>query len=197
VVDRILIDLLRRDMPRRRLPAAVARSTPLDQAIYQAVAWEGCPQDADRLAATLRGRLAEDPTAAEIAEAVARLAGIAKLERAPPPAEAVSLEALLGEGGVLPVTDSSPTPEDYLLLFEEEQRRTALVAAVNAAAAKLPPDERLYLQILFSANEPLPARDIAKLMGCPVEEVYRLKQRSQKWLKEIAVPSEKNSAMSV
>ena len=44
-------------------------------------------------------------------------------------------------------------------------------AAVTAAAEKLPTDERLYLQILFSANEPLPARGVAKLMGCPVEEV--------------------------
>ena len=197
VVDRILIDLVRRDMPRRRLPAAVARSAPLDQAIYEAVVWEGCPQDADRLAAALRGRLAPDPTAAEIAEAVARLAGIVRLERAPPPVEAVSLDVLLGEGGALSITESAPTPEDYLLLFEEEQRRAGLVAAVNVAAEKLPPGERLYLQILFSANEPLPARDIAKLMGCPVEEVYRLKQRTQKWLKEITVPSEKNSDMSV
>src|SRR5512138_92767 len=57
VVDRILIDLVRRDMPRRRLPAAVARLAPLDQAIYEAVVWEGCPRDANRLAAALRGRL--------------------------------------------------------------------------------------------------------------------------------------------
>jgi RNA polymerase primary sigma factor len=197
VVDRILIDLVRRDMPRRRLPAAVARSAPLDQAIYEAVVWEGCPQDADRLAAALRGRLAQDSTAAEIAEAVGRLADIVKLERAPPPTEAVSLDVLLGEGGVFSVTGSSPTPEDYLLLFEEEQRRTALVAAVNPAAEKIPADERLYHQKLFSANEPLTARGIAKLMGCPVEEVYRLKQRTQKWLKDITVPSDKNSDMSV
>lgn len=198
VVDRILIDVVRRELPRRRLPAAIARSAPLDQAIYAAVVWEGCPQDdADRLAATLRGRLAQDPTVAEIAESVVRLAGIARLERAPPPAEPVSLDVLLGEGGALSITESSPTPEDYLLLFEEEQRRAVLVAAVNAAAEKLPADERLYLQILFSANEPLPARGIAKLMGCPVEEVYRLKQRAQKWLKEITVQSEKNSDMSV
>jgi RNA polymerase primary sigma factor len=55
----------------------------------------------------------------------------------------------------------------------------------------------LYLQIVFSANEPLPARGIARLMGCPVEEVYRLKQRTQKWLKEITVQLENNSDMSV
>ena len=197
VVDRILIDLVRREMPRRRLPAAVARSAPLDQAIYAAVVWEGCPQDADRLAAALRGKLEQDPTLAEIAESVARLAGIARLERPSPANEAISLDALLDEGGALSIPESSPTPEDYLLLFEEEQRRTALFATVNAAAEKLPTDERLYLQILFSANEPLPARGIAKLMGCPVEEVYRLKQRTQKWLREITVQSGKNADVSV
>ena len=197
VVDRILIDLVRREAPRRRLPVAISRSTPLDQAIYAAVVWEGCPLDADRLAAALRGKLEQDPTAADIAESVARLSGIARLERASPATEAVSLDALLGEGGGLSIADSSPTPEDRLLLFEEEQRRAALVAAVNAAAEKLPTDERLYLQIVFSANEPLPARGIARLMGCPVEEIYRLKQRTQKWLKEIAVQLENNSDMSV
>jgi RNA polymerase primary sigma factor len=197
VVDRILIDLVRREMPRRRLPAAISRAAPLDQAIYAAVVWEGCPQDADRLAAALRGKLEQDPTLAEIAESVARLAGSVRLERASPATEAISLDALLDEGGALSIPGSSPTPEDYLLLFEEEQRRTALFATVNAAAEKLPTDERLYLQILFSANEPLPARGIAKLMGCPVEEVYRLKQRTQKWLKEITVQSGKNSDVSV
>jgi RNA polymerase primary sigma factor len=197
VVDRILIDLVRRETPRRRLPAAISRSAPLDQAIYSAVVWEGCPLDADRLAAALRGKLAQDPTAAEIAESVAQLAGIATLERASPANEAVSLDAMLGEGGGLSIADSSPTPEDRLLLFEEEQRRSALVAAVNTAAEKLPTDERLYLQIVFSANEPLPARGIARLMGCPVEEVYRLKQRTQRWLKEIAEHLEKNADVSV
>ena len=197
VVDRILIDLVRREMPRRRMPAAISRAAPLDQAVYAAVVWEGCPHDADRLAAALRGRLAQDPAVADIAESLARLAGIARLERASPATEAISLDALLGEGGGLSIADSSPTPEDSLVLFEEEQRRAALVAAVNAAAEKLPTDERLYLQIVFSANEPLPARGIARLMGCPVEEVYRLKQRTQKWLKEITVQLENNSDMSV
>jgi RNA polymerase primary sigma factor len=197
VVDRILIDLVRRETPRRRMPAAISRSAPLDQAIYAAVVWEGCPQDADRLAPALRGRLAQDPTAADIAESVARLASIARLERASPATEAFSLDALLGEGGGLSIADSSPTPEDRLLLFEEEKHRAALVAAINTAAEKLPADERLYLQIVFSATESLPARDIARLMGCAVEEVYRLKQRTQKWLKETTVQLEKNGDMSV
>jgi RNA polymerase primary sigma factor len=48
-----------------------------------------------------------------------------------------------------------------------------------------------------AASPPLPARNIAKLMGYPVEEVYRLKQRTQRWLKEVAVRLENNSDMSV
>ncbi|HKA80920.1 MAG TPA: sigma-70 family RNA polymerase sigma factor [Xanthobacteraceae bacterium] len=199
VVDRILIDLIRRDAPRRRLPAAVARSAPLDQAIYAAVVWEGCPRDIERLATALRGRLERDPEAGEIAEALTRVAGIARLERTPPsqPADAISLDRLVEDGGGLSLADSAPTPEDSLLLAEEERSRAALVAAVKAAAADLPTDERLYLQIVFAANDPLPARDIAKLMGYPVEEVYRLKQRTRRWLKEVAVQFEKNSDMSV
>src|SRR5262245_3164715 len=51
---------------------------------------------------------------------------------------------------------------------------------VKAAADNLPADERLYLQIVFSASEPLPARDIARLMGSPVEQVYRLKHRTRR-----------------
>jgi RNA polymerase primary sigma factor len=199
VVDRILIDLIRRDAPRRRLPAAIARSTSLDQAVYAAVVWEGCPLDVERLATALRSRLERHPEAGEIAESISRVAGLARLERAPPlqSADAISLDGLVEDGGGLALADSAPTPEDSLLLAEEERSRAALLAAVKAAAANLPTDERLYLQIVFAANEPLPARNIAKLMGYPVEEVYRLKQRTQKWLKEMAVQFEKNSDMSV
>src|SRR5215510_11579948 len=62
---------------------------------------------------------------------------------------------------------------------------------VKAAADNLPLDERLHLRMVFSASEPLPARDIARLMGSPVEQVYPLKQRTRRWLKEM-VQLEKN-----
>ena len=57
IAERILIDLVRRDAPRRRLPAAVARLPQLDQDIYTAVVWNMHSADADRLAMTLRGRV--------------------------------------------------------------------------------------------------------------------------------------------
>jgi RNA polymerase primary sigma factor len=193
VVDRILVDLVRRAAPRRRLPAAVARSTPLDRALYAAVVWDGCPQDIGRLVAALRGRLERDPGAAEVAESLARVVRIVRLGPARAQAtDAVSLDMLVNDGWGLSLADPAPTPEDCILLAEEERNGAALVAAVKAAVADLPADGQLYLQTIFSASEPLPARKIARLIGCPVEEVYRLRKRTQRWLKDMAVQLQKN-----
>ena len=198
VVDRILIDLIRQEAPRRRLPAAIARSTALDQAIYAAVVWDGCPIDPQRITTVLRGRLARDPEVAEVAEALTRVAGLTRLERTPSmhAADSMSIDGFNGDGGPS-LADSAPTPEDCLLLAEEERSRVALLNAVKAAADRLPDGERLYLQIVFAASEPMPARTIARVMGCPVEEVYRLRQRTQRWMKEMAVQFEEKSDMSV
>ncbi len=190
-VDRLLIDLIRRDSPRRRLPAAVARLSALDQAVYTATAWEGCPADVERLVVRLRGRVEPDPDAAEIGQALERLADAVRSELSTQRAESVSLEMIVEEGGGLAIADPAPTPEDQLLRAEEERHRAALVAAVKAAAAGLPAPERLYLQTVFAAGNPLSARDIAKVMGCPVEEAYRLKQRTQRWMKKVAADLEK------
>jgi RNA polymerase primary sigma factor len=185
-VDRLLIDLLRRDSPRRRLPAAVARLSALEQAVYTATAWDGCPPDVERLVARLRGRFEHDPDAAEIGQALSRLTAVVRRELPAQRAESVSLETMVEDGSGLAIVDPAPSPEDQLLLVEEERHRAALVAAVKAAAADLPAAERLYLQTVFAACDPLSARDIAKLMGCPVEETYRLKQRTQRWMKKVA-----------
>jgi RNA polymerase primary sigma factor len=199
IVDRILIDIIRRDAPRRRLPAAIARLSPLDQAVYATIVWDDCSPDVARLVPGLRGRLKRDPDAQEVAESLARVVSLGRLERAPARRQhdLVSLDALVEDGGDLPLADPAPTPEDHLLLAEEEHRREALIAAVKAAATGLSAEQRLYLQIVFSAGEPLSARDIARAMGNPVEEVYRLKQRTQRWLKELAAQLNKDSDQSV
>jgi RNA polymerase primary sigma factor len=196
VVERILIDLVRRDAPRRRLPAAVARLPQLEQDIYAAVVWNLHPVDADRLATTMRGRFERDPDAAEIRQAMARLTDLVQLApaAASPHGEGVSLDSSGEDGEGLSVPDSSATPEERLLQDEEEQTRTELLAAIKAAAAELPADERLYLQIVFAATDPLPAREIARAMQVPVEEVYRLKQRAQRWLTQIAGRLGKNES---
>jgi RNA polymerase primary sigma factor len=193
VADRILIDLVRRDAPRRRLPAAIARLPQLDQDIYAAVVWGMHPIDADRLAMTMRGRFERDPDATEVRQALDRLVKEGPL--APAAASGRSATASLDSFGddetALAVPDQSATPEEALLEAEEERTRADLLKAVQAAAAELPSADRLYLQIVFSASDPLPAREIARSMQLPVEEIYRLKQRMQRWLAEISSGQEK------
>jgi RNA polymerase primary sigma factor len=185
IAERILIDLVRRDAPRRRLPAAVARLPQLDQDVYAAVVWNMHPVDADRLAMTFRGRFERDPDAAEIKTAMARLAELVPLAPAGRN-EMVSLDSSGDDGEGFSVPDSGGTPEEQLLESEEQQTRASLLVAVKAAAAELPAEDRLYLQIVFAATDPMPAREIARTMQVPVEEVYRLKQRSQRWLADVA-----------
>jgi RNA polymerase primary sigma factor len=196
-VDHALIDLVRRVTPRRRIPAAVARLASLDQEVYAAIAWEGHPVDADRLVLVLAGRLDRDPDATDITAALARIATVARLEPAGRAARIVSLDAVAHGGGRWALADTTPTPEDWLLLAEEERSRANLVEAVKTAAAALPVEERLYLETVFAATDPLPARQIAKIMGCAVEDVYRLRQRVQRWIKEIATRLEKPPDRSV
>jgi RNA polymerase primary sigma factor len=190
VAERILIDLVRKDAPRRRLPAAVSRLPALDQDIYAAMVWNAHPADASRLAMTMRGRFERDPDVTEIRQAMERLAKAGPLA---PSArtEMVSLDSSGDDDEGIAVPDPGATPEDQILEAEEERTRSALLAEIKAAAAELPADERLYLQIAFSATDPLPARQIARSMQLPVEDVYRLKQRTQRWLAEIAARLEK------
>ena len=47
------------------------------------------------------------------------------------------------------IADPGANPEEQVLQAEEEGTRAALLAAVKAAAAELPADDRLYLQIVF------------------------------------------------
>jgi RNA polymerase primary sigma factor len=194
VAERILIDLLRRDAPRRRLPAAVARLSQLDQDIYAAIIWNAHPVDADRLAMTMRGRFEKDPDAAQIRQAMERLAQLGPLVPAGASVRSrmVSLDGSGDGDDALAVPDHGATPEEQLLEAEEERTRNELLEAVKAAAGELPADERLYLQIVCSASDPLPAREIARTMQLPVEEIYRLKQRTQRWLANLASRLEKN-----
>jgi RNA polymerase primary sigma factor len=189
IVERILIDHVRRDVPRRRLPAAVARSSRLDQQIYIAVVWERCPADAKRVAEALRGRFDPAPQLAEIGTALQRLAAAAALEPNDARRETMPLDRLMASG--VELADGSPTPEEHLLLRDEEHSRAELLAAISAAAANLPSEDRCYLQTMFSATDPLPPREIARIMGCKVEDVYRLRQRARRWIAQLAERLEK------
>ncbi|HTJ02964.1 MAG TPA: hypothetical protein VL492_09225 [Methylovirgula sp.] len=182
VVKNLLADELRRDIPRRRLPAAIERMPAIEQEIYKAVAWDSCPLEIPRLADLLRGRLTEAPTEADLRTALARVTEVVPTLHAAPPAKPkiVSLDgapaAVEGEFAL----SYALTPEEQLLLTEEENTREVLIARIKAGAQSLSHEERLYLQFAFGA-EPMPRRKIAELMHCPVEDVDRLKKKIQRW----------------
>jgi len=194
VVERLLIDLVRRDVPRRRLPAAVTRLSRLDQQIYIAVVWDRCPADAKRVSEALCGRFDPTPPLTEIVTSLQRLAAAIALEPDATPEhrkETIPLDRLMQRDASMLLADGAPTPEEHLLLQEEERSRAELILAIRVAAADLPVEDRYYLQTVFSATDPLPPREIAGIMGCGVEDVYRLRQRARRWIAQIAERLEK------
>lgn len=72
---------------------------------------------------------------------------------------------------------SDPSPEESAMNAEEEALLSRLAAVLADLIDTLPPAEALYLRIALDGAVPLPARDIARLMGRPVTEVYKIKQR--------------------
>lgn len=75
----------------------------------------------------------------------------------------------------LPCHGSSP--EQSALDAEEDALLTRVAAILTDLIDTLPATEALYLRIALDSAEPLPAREIARLMGRPVAEVYKIKQK--------------------
>lgn len=183
MVDRLLIDFVRSIGSRRRLPAAIKRLPLLEQEIFRQIHWQGAAPDAAALTALLAMRLDPAPAAAAVTAALARV------EASLPPGfaategvhQAVALSEVAESAAEELVEES---PEELALAQEAERLVTVAAAALRDVGATLPEAEQLYLRIALSAAEPLPAREVARLMGRPVEEVYKLKQRVLRRLRE-------------
>jgi DNA-directed RNA polymerase specialized sigma24 family protein len=76
------------------------------------------------------------------------------------------------------------SPEEIALEQEREGLLGFAAKALREVAKTLPEIERLYLQIALGGPEPLPAREVARLMQRPVEEIHRLRPRVLKQLKD-------------
>ena len=74
-----------------------------------------------------------------------------------------------------------PTPEDKLLERQAAGLLKQALAALQQALPRLDATERLYLQFALSGQ---PAREIARLIGLPVETVHKLAQKVKKQLRE-------------
>ena len=83
-------------------------------------------------------------------------------------------------------SDHELSPEESLIHADEDHRLTAAIGALTEAMTTLPAAERLYLTIALSGSVTPPAREIARLMQKPVEDIYKLKQRVLLRLREIA-----------
>jgi RNA polymerase primary sigma factor len=188
MVDRLLIDFIRSFSARRRAPAAIKRLAALDQEVFKLVHWEGMAPEIDGLVLALARRLRPVPDAAEIAAALARVqrslpAGYRATAEAPVRITSLAEAPELGEDGVTG-GPAVPSPEDTAIDREGERLLELAAAVVRDVAATLPEADRLYLRIALSSAEPLPAREVARLMQRPVEDIYKLKQRVLKRLKD-------------
>ncbi len=197
IVERLLLDMLRREAPRRRLPAEVERASPLHQAVFQAVAWAGIRADAASLRQALGGRFEGEVAAAQLESCLHDLAqSIAAARTAAWSARPVSLdEARQGDVALPP--DETANAEQRLMAEEADRAQAAFIDRVRQEARALSADDRRYLQVVLEAPEVLAPREIARLLGRPVEEVYRLRQRMHRWLRELAAQEQNFSGVSV
>ena len=201
IVNNLCIDLLRKDVPRRRLPAAIQRLPAAEQEVFRQLYWENCPEH--QLAAALQVRKIELGGEA-IATAIATVrAALPRNFSAGDEDKRPRLVALPGStddrGGEGELPDERPTPEDAVIAGQDEETLEQAASALKAAIARLPQEIRLYLQYVMSGDHDLPPRDIAKLMARPVTEIYRLRQQAERLLRQALSENSavKNLRMSV
>ena len=188
MVDRLIIDFIRSFSARRRAPAAIARLPALEQEIFKLVYWEGVAPQAEVLGPPLARRLAARPAADEIAAALDRVRRHTPPDYGPSPGALARMVSLSETPEIIdkPSADGPmvQSPEDIVLERERESLFGSAAKALREVAETLPVTERLYLQIALGGPEPLPAREVARLMQRPVEEIHRLRPRVLKLLKD-------------
>ena len=172
--DRLLIDYLRTTSCRRRLPSPIAKASRLEREVFKLVRWEGLPEHAHLIFERLSG-IAENE--AEVAAALERV----KFCQGNQGHRVVRLASEQEER----IAADLPSPEEELANFEGETRLRAALSVLNRALEGLDEPERLYVTIVLASGETPPSREIAEAMHRPVEDIYRLKQRVMKRLRDL------------
>jgi DNA-directed RNA polymerase specialized sigma24 family protein len=190
IVDRLLIDNLRRRIGRRRLPAAIEALSEFDQAVFAAIHWDGVAAEASSLLAALASRYPA-ATRPEIDAARERVLRLVAAGYAGARAAEVSLDAETPEANRL--RDSLADPGHGMGASDphgilEEKQEAAVVGAAGAALvramAELEDEDRAYLHAVLNGIEK--PRDIARFLGgVPIERVYLVKARVQRRLQAI------------
>lgn len=168
--DNIILDQIRSHiLRRRRLPAQVESLGEVERELFKIIAWDGCPERLDVLQQKLESRFSRRVSRSGIETALSRIRKhIGKATAAVNPDDLVS-----------PIQ----SPEEIAIGANNEDQLSAALGALVQAAGKLADDERTYLDFALSENPP-PARELARLMSRPVEEIYALKKRVLRKLRE-------------
>jgi RNA polymerase primary sigma factor len=157
----------------------------LDQSVYRLLYWERLEPDPALLLRHLAHAGEEPPTAASVALAIARVRqALPAGYHAEPRGEGQMVELAVAEdvaraGGAEDFR--VPTPEDELVERESAALLEHALHALQQALPDLAVAERLYLQLALSGE---PAREIARLLCLPVEDVHKLAQRLKRRLRE-------------
>ena len=171
--DRLTIDSLRKDLPRRRLPAAILRLPSIDQEIFKLACWEGINDPS-----VIKTKLAKAGHVTDTSSVSKGLDMLSPHIADGAPRKSLSIESLEEH------PSNDPDPEASLIARQEEAKLQSAILALREVVKSLGPAEQLYVRIAMGGSEPLAPREVARLMGRPVDEIYRIKRKVLSLLKE-------------
>jgi RNA polymerase primary sigma factor len=185
VIENLIIDYVRTIVPRRRLPAAIQRLSDLDQTVFRLLYWERLDPNPSMLLNFL-SRIGEvSPTSAAIADAVNRVRQALPsgyFHDAHGQGQTVDISAADDVALAVGAEEFAvPTPEDKLVEGQQTDILEQAIALLQQAMPKLEVPERLYLQLALAGQ---PAREIAHVLGQPVEYVHKLAQKVKRRLRD-------------
>jgi len=182
VVENLVIDHVRTILPRRRLPAAIARLSALDRAVFRLIAWERLPPDPPQLVARL-ARDGQTHRIAEVASALQRVRSAAYGHLTERQSESWLFELSAAEGTRLAAgaegLAASP-PEGQVVGDEASALLDQALMVLEAVLPRLDADAQIYVQLALAGH---PARDIARTLGVPAETAHRQAQQVKRQLR--------------
>jgi hypothetical protein len=198
IVNRLLIDILRGEIGRIRLPERVAKLPKLEQAIFQAIFWERVAPDATALMAVIGSRV-PGATPNSVAAAYRNLRDHIPVRLAIPRPANVSVDADDGAGAAARmIVDPHRTPAQAV----EDKERNRLMNSVTAAALRfletLPEDQRAYFEEEMRGtkrqNMPWPTKKVDQLRRSVRAAFERFKSTNEAAVKWRAYDQEDSGA---
>jgi RNA polymerase primary sigma factor len=185
IIENLVIDFVRTIVPRRRLPAAIGRLSGLDQEVFRLMYWERLDAHPAILIAHLSRSGEAPPGVTAVGEAIERVRqALPAGYYVEPRGDGQMVELSAAEDFALAGGSPDfrvPTPEDELVEGEAAELMEQALDALREALPGLAVGERLYLQLALSGT---PAREIARLLCLPAEDVHKLAQKLKRRLRD-------------